>query len=702
MKLSICMMVKNEEKNLHRCLESLKPILEDLDSELVIVDTGSSDNTVEIAREYTDRVYFHKWNNDFSAMRNITIDYAKGEWILIIDADESIEDCKEILVFFDSKYTEKYNCCNLSVKSIINEEKHDYVVSVSPRIFKNDGYFHYEGSVHNEPVFKRPILTLETTLIHTGYISTDKELMDKKFKRTSSILKRELENNPENIYYGYQLSVSYSMHKDFEEALEQIEKTYEIFSKKQLKKSEYIYLYYQLAVCNLESGKVENYKKAEKYCIEGLNIEDQYIDLYFCLAKTYMMLNRYKESIDNYLKYFELLDNYDNLRIRYNGLIQVYSINRKEEAYYDIAAAYFKLCDYNECINCTNKISSEKYLRRISRFSVPAFFKESDFDGLKDLYDKVLDISDKDFTLEFLNTLENSLIKLSREDYLAYLEYFSKYNDTYCFLNKIRKMYESGQYNYDNMITQFVDTFSLSEQPNYFGDFVYFKIKSSENIYDMLSNVSMNKIEEFIVYIANKYDDFKDTAYNYITQNINSDFQVIRVNRLLDRFVLVMDKLNEEQYRFIFKDYVNSGIKYISVIYSNEILDDEMIYDVKNDEDSFFIFMNKANKLKTYNEKEYIKYLRKALELYPFMKKGIGMLLDDFKNKFNAKNNEFENYKKKVKITIKAFIDNNKLDEANKIIAEYEQIVKDDLEVVLFKSKISLKKLKNVNTSYKM
>jgi hypothetical protein len=177
---------------------------------------------------------------------------------------------------------------------------------------------------------------------------------------------------------------------------------------------------------------------------------------------------------------------------------------------------------------------------------------------------------------------------------------------------------------------------------------------------------------------------------------------VIRVNRLLDRFVLVMDKLNEEQYRFIFKDYVNSGIKYISVIYSNEILDNEMIYDVKNDEDSFFIFMNKANQLKTYNEKEYIKYLRKALELYPFMKKGIGMLLDDFKNKFNAKNNEFENYKKKVKITIKAFIDNNKLDEANKIIAEYEQIVKDDLEVVLFKSKISLKKLSNVNTSYKM
>ena len=73
MLLSIGMMVKNEEKNLDKCLSSVMPLVDNLGAELIIVDTGSEDKTVEIAKKYTDKLYFHKWNNDFSAMRNITI-----------------------------------------------------------------------------------------------------------------------------------------------------------------------------------------------------------------------------------------------------------------------------------------------------------------------------------------------------------------------------------------------------------------------------------------------------------------------------------------------------------------------------------------------------------------------------------------------------------------------------------------------------
>ena len=60
--LSIGMMVKNEEKNLDKCLKSLMPILENLKAELIIVDTGSEDSTIQIAQKYTDKIYYHKWN----------------------------------------------------------------------------------------------------------------------------------------------------------------------------------------------------------------------------------------------------------------------------------------------------------------------------------------------------------------------------------------------------------------------------------------------------------------------------------------------------------------------------------------------------------------------------------------------------------------------------------------------------------------
>ncbi len=64
MKLSIAMIVKNEEKNLERTLIPLKKLKEYIDVEIVIVDTGSTDNTIKIAKKYTDKVYLHIWNND--------------------------------------------------------------------------------------------------------------------------------------------------------------------------------------------------------------------------------------------------------------------------------------------------------------------------------------------------------------------------------------------------------------------------------------------------------------------------------------------------------------------------------------------------------------------------------------------------------------------------------------------------------------
>ena len=90
MLLSIVMMVKNEERYLDKTLYALNDLRKDIDTELIILDTGSTDSTVEIAKKYTDKVYFSKWNDNFADMRNISISYASGDWILILDADEEL------------------------------------------------------------------------------------------------------------------------------------------------------------------------------------------------------------------------------------------------------------------------------------------------------------------------------------------------------------------------------------------------------------------------------------------------------------------------------------------------------------------------------------------------------------------------------------------------------------------------------------
>ena len=103
------LMVKDEEQNMERCLNSLQPLLKGIDSELIIVDTGSSDGTVEIAKRYTDKVYFKQWFNDFSGMRNYSTSLAKGEWIFIVDADEELVD--SVITSYSIHYTKLYDRC---------------------------------------------------------------------------------------------------------------------------------------------------------------------------------------------------------------------------------------------------------------------------------------------------------------------------------------------------------------------------------------------------------------------------------------------------------------------------------------------------------------------------------------------------------------------------------------------------------------
>ena len=84
--ISLCMIVKNEEAFLEQCLKSIKDYVD----EIIIVDTGSTDRTVEIAERFTDKIYFHAWENSFSKARNQSLAYATGDWIFIMDADEEM------------------------------------------------------------------------------------------------------------------------------------------------------------------------------------------------------------------------------------------------------------------------------------------------------------------------------------------------------------------------------------------------------------------------------------------------------------------------------------------------------------------------------------------------------------------------------------------------------------------------------------
>lgn len=193
-RLSLCMIVKNEEKNLGRCLKSVQDVVD----EMIIVDTGSTDDTVKIAEEYGAKVYHYKWDNDFGSARNYSLDKATGDWILVLDADEEIpSECKNNIrsLLVDIDVDIAFNVRIRNISSNINDPTqsiNNYMV----RMFINKPSIRYHGKIH-EYINLTSINLSEDNIyiLHHGY--KDPELSLKKQKERNIPIFDEILNNPE-------------------------------------------------------------------------------------------------------------------------------------------------------------------------------------------------------------------------------------------------------------------------------------------------------------------------------------------------------------------------------------------------------------------------------------------------------------------------------------------------------------------------
>lgn len=187
MKITACSIVKNEEQNIARSIESY----EDAVDEIIIVDTGSSDTTVEICKSYKARILFYKWNNDFAAAKNYALEQAEGDWIIFLDADEWFEPkldrkiitdiLKQIDNIADGLMT---TLCeyNPITQKVFSKEK-------TTRIFRNLTQICFQGRIHERlKKLDKEIIQAhcpDIEIFHSGYAN---ELAKKKSKRNIDIL----------------------------------------------------------------------------------------------------------------------------------------------------------------------------------------------------------------------------------------------------------------------------------------------------------------------------------------------------------------------------------------------------------------------------------------------------------------------------------------------------------------------------------
>ena len=210
--LSICMIIKNEKRCLERCLKSLTPLREQLNCELIITDTGSTDGSIQIAKKYADKFISFIWCNDFSAARNVGLEQAQGEWIMVIDADEElVEDVSHLVEFFTSEQRHQYYGCFLKKKNCFEaeicnrcESLKDYKGVSSDfldyRVFRADYNPRYIGIIHEYVPYREPTYSFQNyVLYHDGYAFEDETKRKQKKQRNAALLQKQIKQNMHDL-----------------------------------------------------------------------------------------------------------------------------------------------------------------------------------------------------------------------------------------------------------------------------------------------------------------------------------------------------------------------------------------------------------------------------------------------------------------------------------------------------------------------
>ncbi len=225
MMVSLCMIVKNEEERLGRCLESARRQVD----EIVVVDTGSRDATMKVARRYGARCVEFSWNDDFSAARNRSLEEATGDWILWLDADEVLKMPPDGSVSLRRLAAE--SDADAFVVPIENRKlEGGFELHQAVRFFRRIPGLRFEGAAHERVdgfLLRRGarFKTAPFVIEHYGY-AVPREQIQVKLQRNLDLLLAQLERDPHDSFLHYYIGLSYIGIKDLDASYHYLQKAY--------------------------------------------------------------------------------------------------------------------------------------------------------------------------------------------------------------------------------------------------------------------------------------------------------------------------------------------------------------------------------------------------------------------------------------------------------------------------------------------
>ena len=334
MKISSVYIVKNEEKNIEKSINSIKNICE----EIIIVDTGSTDNTIDICKNLGCKIYNYKWENDFSKARNYAISLCSNEIIIFLDADEyfikplDIEDKNRIKNYF-SNNIDVVGCFETDVEKSTGDQHH---TSYTYKIMKNN--LKYVGTVHeyltNKDKELKIHLTDELQLIHTGY---SKDVSRSKIERNLEILNLIKDKKTMDYFYLGRENLSLGNY-------EKADKNFDLFFsakdyEKQIKTNNIAYLSYIYKLNIMEHLK-DKYSDEDilEHLLKAKSKIPHIPEIYFCLG-VYYFSKDFEKSLEYFNETIKKNEEFNGKHFELNNFLgyqdKIYSYRAKILLYMD-------------------------------------------------------------------------------------------------------------------------------------------------------------------------------------------------------------------------------------------------------------------------------------------------------------------------------------------------------------------------------
>lgn len=390
--LTIGMPVSNQIDTIDRCLSHIKPLLDELDSELLIIDTGSTDGTIDICKKYGARIIEFPWCNDMSAARNQGIYHARGEWYMSLDDDEWFEDVSEIVSFFQSGEYQNYDIAAYVQRNYSYQDEQVYTDIFALRMARITPEIHFEGRIHDALSFPEGCrgYQFHSYVHHYGFVMDNEARRKEKYKRNVSGLLYDIWETPEDLLYNYQLCQEFLAVGYYEMS--------------------YAYCFLGLSVEEQIHAPYYGRLHAARLMSAFYYAEDEGVyDIMPLLKKRYQFTDAEKayfsyiladlgvryshnadevlENLNNYEKYLKAyeVNEAENQRLTYVGLDICTNIQYKTDAQVMAFSIYAKSGDIEHAVEEIDKIQPEyiwykKYL-----------YIEQMLYGLKEIYQKIIE-----------------------------------------------------------------------------------------------------------------------------------------------------------------------------------------------------------------------------------------------------------------------------------------------------------------------